>query len=148
ISLAAAVQMLARLPDRRDVVRWRLRGRGGAECRPLLHQSAPLLEHVTAPIGLLHLPADDMCEGRFDYLVLKTSAFARPRLECRAEAVRRQVATLHPAQQHQKRHVGKRLAELATRKHEATIAGAVSLHFFENGKRARGKRDAMLPPRF
>src|SRR5262249_2273405 len=79
VALAAAVGMLARLSDRRDVARRLLRGCGSAECRPLLHQPAPLLEHVAALVGLLHLVADDMRQCGFHNLILNPRAARSPR---------------------------------------------------------------------
>ena len=63
-------QILARLPDRRDVTSRRLRGRGGAERRPLLHQPAPLLEKIATLIRLFGLAADGVRERHFDDLSL------------------------------------------------------------------------------
>src|SRR5262249_28503616 len=70
ISLAAAVGILARLPERRDVACSILRGRGGAERRPLLHQPAPLLEKIATLIRLFGLAADGVRERHFDDLSL------------------------------------------------------------------------------
>jgi len=36
----------------------------------LLHEAAPLLEHVAAPIGLLDFIANDMGKRRLDNLIL------------------------------------------------------------------------------
>ena len=48
--------MLAGFSERGDVAL--LRGRGGAERRPCLHQPSSLLEHVAVPIGGLDLALD------------------------------------------------------------------------------------------
>ena len=89
-----------------------------------------------------------MCEGHLGDLRREISALGYPIPETRAETVRRQVGSVHPPQQHQERHVGERLAGLATRKHEAIIGGAMRLHLFEDGERASGQWNPVLAVRF
>ena len=45
-------------PAEGDYVRASL---GLAKCRPCLHELAPLLKQVAAPVGLLDLVTDDVC---------------------------------------------------------------------------------------
>jgi len=132
------VEILAFLSQLRDVGSLRLYWRG-AERRPLLHQPAPLLEHVAALIRLLHLAADDMRQGRLDNLVLKPSALARPSLKRCAEAMRSQIGSPHPPQQHQKRHVAQRSAKLASEHIAVGLTGrAQRLHLSNDSERRSG----------
>src|SRR6516164_2570250 len=62
--------------------------------------------------------------------------------------MRGQVAPAHTPQQHQECRVPKGLAGLAARKHKHVIRVPVRLHLLEDGERANGERDPMLPSRF
>jgi len=70
--------MLAHPPHRRDVALSLLCGRGGAERRPLLHQPAPLLEHVAAPIGRLNLAADHVRKRHLGNFARRARSLGRP----------------------------------------------------------------------
>ena len=140
---------LACLSDRCDVALALLRGRRCAERRPLLHQPAPLLEHVAAAIGLLHLAPDDMRQRRLDDLAREARALARPVVNVARKPCAVRSSALHAPQQHQERHVGERPAALAageTQSRHPPIA--VGLHLFEDGERASGQWNAVLPTGF
>ena len=63
--------------QRRDVV-LRLLFSRGAEGRPRLHESAPLVEQVTASIGGLDLAADGVRQRHFGNLARKVRSLGRP----------------------------------------------------------------------
>jgi hypothetical protein len=51
VALAAGEQMVSGFAQRNDLVLLVARGSSGAERRPLLHQTAPLLEHVASAVA-------------------------------------------------------------------------------------------------
>src|SRR5262249_10581588 len=84
ISLAAAISNLSSPLHRHDFA---VRSRLGGERRPLLHQPAPLLEHVAAPVCGLDLAADDVCQRHLGNLARKVRSLGCPIAEARSEAV-------------------------------------------------------------
>jgi hypothetical protein len=68
--------------------------------------------------------------------------------------MRGQVIALHPAQQHQHRHVGHRQCAARAREYGRRWIGlpvtaqCQGLHLFEHRKRCTGDRNTMLPARF
>ena len=95
---------------------------GLAICRPSVHELAPLLEQVATPVSGFGLVADGMRQGLLADLVRERSGFACPIPEGAAEAVNRDVISLHAPQLHGHCHCRQRLASGGAR--EAEVAGA------------------------
>src|SRR5262245_24739369 len=137
--------MLAHPPHRRDVAWSLLCGCGGAERRPLLHQPAPLLEHVAAPISSLDLATDGVRQRHLGNLAWKVCLLGYPVAKARPKAMCCQVAARHLPQQLKKRLLMQRSTELAGEDETIGIAGrAIRTHLFQNVESALRKWHAML----
>ncbi len=67
---------------------------------PLLHEPAPFLKHVAAPVGRLHPVRERVRQGLLGDFARVGGGLGAPVAEARAQAVHREVAAPHPPQQH------------------------------------------------
>ena len=92
----------------------------GQVAGPVIHEPAPTLEQVRAPVGCLDLAADLVRQGSLRHLARMIGLFGRPVPEARPEAVRHG-CDLQLPEQFRHRRVPDRLAPNA-RKHQRTAA--------------------------
>ena len=115
---------------------------GGAELAPCLHELAPLLEHVAAPIGALDRAPDRVRERLFADLVREVRRLRAQIAEGRAEAVHGAV-DFHPLERPCAAPRGRGACRPCAREHELALARLVQ--GLEDRERRARQRHAMRP---